>query len=246
MHPLYADHPESKRLDQVDANIDKAEAAYRADPKLARDLEETGWCEHRYQAAREGRAVAWDGCRQQGPAIQFSPEPGKLLPRQTPWAGFTALRGEVHAERGRLVEQLRPQVMAALAAREAEIRAEVLDTPVGKLGALVEEASRLLATAVQVRGPVPATVPVHDPRSGRLVLAPPRFRESTDELELHEAAMDGWSLLRPLQPDEGPQSVITRQHGIHRDTDPSPTVADVKRAHAEFGAKVARANVLGR
>jgi hypothetical protein len=77
VHPLYADHPESKRLDQVDSNITRAEAAYRANPKLAADLETTGWCEHRFAAAREGRAVASDGCQQQEPAFQFAPEPSR-------------------------------------------------------------------------------------------------------------------------------------------------------------------------
>jgi hypothetical protein len=40
--------------------------------------------------------------------------------------------------------------------------------------------------------------------------------------------------------------VITYQHGIHRDTSPSPTVADVRRQHAAFGAKVVRDSMLGR
>jgi hypothetical protein len=66
-HPVLGDDPEALELDREEANIHAAEAAYRANPKLARDLEETGWFAERTQAAREGRTIWSEGRRQAEP-----------------------------------------------------------------------------------------------------------------------------------------------------------------------------------
>jgi hypothetical protein len=209
---LLAGDPEATALDELEANIAKAERAYRADPKLAADFQETGWFAERVAAAKRGEAIWSEGRRQAEPAFKFAPQPGQLEVRLSPWAGWTGLRTEVLQQRTQLLEQRRPQLLQQIAR-------------VRELGPLVTRANRLLGLAIHVRGPVPRTIRTP---SG---LAPASYREGTDELELVDAALGGWSLLDPLPPDT-PTQVIT-SGGIERDTSPSPSVAEVRRAHEQ-------------
>jgi len=222
---LLAGDPEATRLDELEANIAKAEAAYRADPKLAADFQETGWFAERVAAAKRGEAIWSEGRRQAEPAFKFAPQPGQLEVRLSPWAGWTGLRTEVLQQRTQLLEQRRPQLLQQIADQEATLRAQILDSRVRELGPLVTRANRLLLLAIHVRGPVPRTIRTP---SG---LAPASYREAVDELELVDAALGGWSLLEPL-PLDMPAQVITAS-GIQRDTSPSPSVADVRRQHEQ-------------
>lgn len=222
--------PQWSECDQLAANLDAAERAYRADPKLARDFEETGWFPERTEAARRGEAIWSEGRRASEPIIQLTPTPGSVQFRTSPWAGFAGLLGEIGRRRVELLERRRPEILAAIADREAELRGRVLDTKVRDLGPLVAEADELLAAAVRVRGPLPRTV--RTPTG----LAPQKYREQTDELELTDAALGGWSLLDPVEGEE-PVSVITSSLGIQRDTSPSPSVEETRRRHQQVALR---------
>jgi hypothetical protein len=140
------------------------------------------------------------------------------------------------------VERKRPELLASLAEREEALRERVMGTKVKDLGPLAEEVNEILAAAKQVRGPVPLTIPVRD--RYRVLLAPARYRERTDEVELHDAAAGGWSLLDPIPADEL-TSVVAKEYGIHRDRDPSPTVEEVRDRHAEIQAHLAGVRRVG-
>jgi hypothetical protein len=222
---LLADDPQARRLDELEANIAAAERAYRADPTLAADLESSGWFPERTQAAREGQAIWSEGRRQGEPTLKFAPGPGQLQLRLSAWAGFQGLRDEARTQRATLIDQRRAQLLQAAADREAALRERVLDTRVRDLAPLVAEANSLLALAAQLRGPVPRTIRT---ASG---LAPARYPEAVDTLELIEAAISDWSLLEPLATDE-PATVLTASYGVQRDRSPSPAVDQVRHDHA--------------
>jgi hypothetical protein len=227
---LLAGDPEVAQLDQEAANIRKAEAAYRADPALAADFERSGWFPERYDAARRGETVWSEGRTQGEPILKIAPAAGQLQVRPTAWAGFVGLNAEVAQRRAELVERRRPQLLDRLADREAELRAQVLATPVGDLDPLVADANAVLELAVALRGPIRRTVRTP---SG---LAPARYRERVDAVELVDAAVGGWSLLEPLPADE-PATLLIASAGIQRDTSPSPSVAEVQQhAAARYGA----------
>jgi hypothetical protein len=211
---LLADDPEWRQFHTDDANIDQAERGYRSDPALVADFERTRWFPERAEAARHGETMWSKGREQAPPALQFTPQPGQLQVHLSPWAGFAGLREEVQQRRRQLIDHKRPQLLEAVADREAELRSRVLDARVRDVAALVAEANELLALTAQLRGPVPRTIRT---TSG---LAPARYRERTDEIELHDAATGGWSLLDPLPHDE-PTSLATATYGVQRDDRPS-------------------------
>jgi hypothetical protein len=212
--------PEVAALDTEEANIRTAEAAYRADPELARDLEESGWFPERTQAAKEGRAVRGEGRRQAAPVLQLPVPTGQVRLKPSAWAGFVNLLADVGRRRVELLEERRPAIQAVIAEQEATLRQRVLRTPVGDLVELVAETDELLLLAVTARGPIPRTVRTS---AG---LAPAKYRERTDALELIDAALGNWSLLDPIPPGE-PTSLVTSQLGVQRDLTPSPTVGEV-------------------
>jgi hypothetical protein len=206
--------PEVAALATEEANIRAAEQAYRADPELARDLEESGWFPERTEAAKEGRTVRGEGRRQAAPVLQLPPAEGQLPLRPSAWAGFTNLLADVGRRRVELLEQRRPTLQAVLAEQEAALRSRVLGTKVGEVAELVAEADELLAMMVQARGPIPRTVRT---TAG---LAPAKYRERTDAVELVDAALGGWSLLDPLPTDE-PTSLVAASYGVQPDTAPA-------------------------
>jgi hypothetical protein len=211
MELLPASDPEVQALDREEANIRQAEQAYRADPELAADLEASGWFPERTQAAKEGRVVRGEGRRQAAPVLQLPTEPGQVAFKPSAWAGFITLIADVGRRRVELLERRRPEILGVIVEQEAQLRQRVLDTKVGDLGELVEEANELLVMAVSARGPVPRTVRTS---AG---LAPARYRERTDALELVDAALGSWSLLDPLPSDE-PTSLVAASYGIQPDS----------------------------
>lgn len=215
MELLPATDPEVRALDAEEAAIRQAEAAYRADPELARDLEQSGWFAERTEAAKRGEAIRSEGQRQAPPVLQLPVQPGQVPFKPSAWAGFTNLLADVAQRRVALLEARRPEILAAIAAREEQLRVQVLDSRVRDVGGLVAEANQLLASATAARGPLPRTVRTS---AG---LAPPRYREATDELELVDAALGGWSLLDPIVSDE-PTSLVTSTYGIQADRGPTP------------------------
>jgi hypothetical protein len=223
---LLAGDPEAAALDLEAANITKAQDAYRADPALAADLEQTGWFAERMTAAREGRAISSEGRRQADPVLRLPTQPGQVQLRPSAWAGFTNLLAEVSQRRMELLERRRPQILAKIAQQEIQLRERILDTRVRDLAPLIAEADELLRLAVQARGPIPRTIRT---TSG---LAPVRYRERTDELELVDAATGGWSLLDPLPHDE-PTSLATATYGVQRDDRPS--VAEGRDRSVHYG-----------
>lgn len=205
------DDPEVAALDREEAAIRQAELAYRGDAALAADFEQSGWFPERTEAAKRGEAIPSEGRRQHDPVLQLPSQPGQVQFRPSPWAGFVSLLAEVNARRVELLERRRPQILDLIAEQEAQLRGRVLDTKVRDLGGLVEEADELLRLAITARGPVPGTIATN---SG---LAPARFREHTDELELVDASTGGWSLLDPVPADE-PTSLVAAGYGIQPDT----------------------------
>jgi hypothetical protein len=228
MELLGHDDPEVAALDLEEANIRAAELAYRADATLTADFEASGWFPARTAAAKEGWAIPSEGQRQHEPILQLPVPQDQIRFRPSAWAGFTSLLAEVVQRRVELMERRRPEILARIAAAELDLRRRVLDTRVRDLGPLVTEANELLAGSVAARGPVPRTVRT---ASG---LAPARYRERTDELELVDAATAGWSLLDPISGDE-PVSVISSTYGIQRDD--SPSVAKGRRQHQDHAVR---------
>jgi hypothetical protein len=208
---LPPDDPEVVALDREEAAIKAAHALYREDPELAADLERSGWWPARVDAAKRGEAIRSEGQRQAEPVLQLPMPDGQVRFRPSAWAAFTTMLAENAAKRVALVESRRPAILAKIGEAEAQLRQRVLDTPVRDLGELVSVANELLAAAVAARGPIPRTIATS---SG---LAPARFRERTDELELADAALGSWSVLDAIVGDE-PVSVTTSSYGITRDT----------------------------
>jgi hypothetical protein len=216
---LPADDPEVLALDLEARNVRAAELAYRSDPPLAEDLQRSGWFPERVAAAREGRAIPSEGRSQGRPIVKVAPEPGSLQVQVSAWSGFQGLLADVDRRRQELLEARRPEVMAHLADEEARLRERVLATPVRDLNKLVDEADELLRLATVARGQVPRTIRT---ASG---LAPASYRESTDAIELCDAARGAWSLLGPLPSGEA-VSIVTSSYGVQRDLTPSPKVQD--------------------
>jgi hypothetical protein len=223
---LPADDPEADALDLEERNIRAAQDAYRADPALAADLEQTGWFAERMTAAREGRAIPSEGRRQADPVLRLPTQPGQVQLRPSAWAGFTNLLAEVSQRRIELLERRRPQILARIGTAELDLRGRVLDTRVRDLAGLVAEANELLVSALTARGPIPRTVRT---ASG---LAPPRYRERTDALELVDAATGGWSLLDPIPGDEL-TTLATTTYGIQPDAPSGRQRQD----HAVYGTR---------
>jgi hypothetical protein len=225
---LPASDPEVQALDREETAIRKAEAAYRADPALAADLEESGWFPERTQAATEGRAVRGEGRRQAAPVMPIV-QPGQVAFKPSPWAGFVNLLADVNTRRVELLERRRPEIMTRLALAEAELRARVLQAKVRDVAGLVLEADELLRLATLARGRVPRTLRT---AAG---LAPAKYRARTDELELVDAALGSWSLLDPVPGDE-PVSVIAGSYGIQRDDTP-PADRRERQDQAVYGTR---------
>jgi hypothetical protein len=225
---LPASDPEVAALDREEANIRQAEQAYRADSRLAADLEESGWFEARTEAAERGEAIPSEGRRQAAPVMPLPIQPGQVPFKPSPWAGFVNLLADVNTRRVELLERRRPQIQAVIAEQEAGLRQRVLRTPVGDLADLVLEADELLRLAVTARGPVPRTVRTS---AG---LAPAKYRERTDALELVDAALGGWSLLDPIVGDE-PVSIVTASYGVQPDTSPAPANHQGRQDQVRYG-----------
>lgn len=226
MELLDRDDPEVAALDTEEAAIRQAHAAYRADPDLSRDLEDSGWFPARTQAAKEGRAIPSEGQRQSEPILQLPVPQDQIRLRPSAWAGFVNLLNDVAQRRIELLERRSPEILAKIGTAELDLRGRVLDTRVRDLAGLVAEANELLVSALTARGPVPRTVRT---ASG---LAPPRYRERTDALELVDAANGGWSLLDPIPGDE-PTTLATATYGIQPDAPSGRQRQD----HAVYGTR---------
>jgi len=149
--------------------------------------------------------------------LEFAPEPGQARLRLSAFAEFTSLRTGLHEQRGQVLES--PEVRAAAREREAEIRRQALqEVPLAGYGPLVAEVNELLDLLRRA----------HRPHLGAN-----RYRDQVDALDLAEAALDGWSLLDPVD-DEEPRRLYVADTRPHRDTGPSETVAQV-REEVRFG-----------
>jgi hypothetical protein len=182
VHPLLTGRPEWQVLEEQEQNIGKAEAAYRGDPELARDLERTGWWPERYLAALQGKTLEGGDRDLPAPVFELPPEPGKLRTRMSQMAEFANMRLRIIQDRAELPGKLAGELLPQARQREAEIRRQALEqTPLAGWPPLVQELAELLEL-VQVCSPP------------RVVL-----RETVDALDLAEAALGGWSLLEPVE-----------------------------------------------
>jgi hypothetical protein len=211
-HPLVCDRGDWLELDRRDELITRAEEGYRADPALARNLQEVGWTPARREAAAHGEALLVDPAEvdQHGPTLNLDRVAGEPVaqPALTAWSEFLGLHAQVNDDRNRLLGAIHTEVQAQAAEREVEILDGVPTMQVQDLAQAAAELTRLVRTLAATRAAAGVLA-----RSGSL-------REQVTALDVFlasaaKAAGQEYTLLAPV---ESPgRRLATGSVGIRRD-----------------------------
>jgi hypothetical protein len=217
LHDIAERHPDVVANTRKRELVDQAEATYRSDEAMRKDLEELGWDPARRAAAWEGRAVKGDRTVDHQPALDLDRLAGRQVAQQRlhPFAEFAAMRAQVEQERIQILARIHDEVAAQAVGRERQL----LESVPGMRVADLDDVTAELTALVRTLGACRAAAGVR-PREGAM-------REHVTPLDVFVAAAAyaagrPYTLLTPVVQD---RSMIVDAAGLHTDHAPTPRKA---------------------